>query len=336
LHQPRLESLLSNDSDKSDDNREEKGQIGKNHVDHENVNVNRTIKAVLFKEKIKKFETSSSRENSEIGAKVVAAEAIISSSSSSSVNVDRHTEYQCISENNNKNNTKRIYDDDDKNSNFSTFLINRDERQQQQLKATAAQRGEAQKFIAKNEKCKLKYVNDSNNNNQVQSELLRNSQKCAISLLMRQHVTHINKSDDLKTTQDIIQNFNETQNLPNYNDCNFIDYPSLPASRPFSASFVSDDPNYHLRKLRIPKNYKKLIKSEVRTCANHIYSYDRSQCNFDDNCCSIGSCGLRDNRTDRYRHLLSKDEQKKKSLHQSYLIVSADQTIANNLVSLSC
>ncbi|KAG5680642.1 hypothetical protein PVAND_010136 [Polypedilum vanderplanki] len=298
-------------------------------------NINRTKKVPLLKEKIKKFEKSENL------VEVVASG--IPSSSSSLNNCDRRPVYKCVSENNNK----RIYDDD-KNSNFSTFLINRDERQQQQqLKAKAIQRGEAQKFIAQNERCKLKYVNDSNNN-QVKSELVRNIQNCASSLPIRhKHDTQISKSDDIKITRVIIRHLEPTsspsspslpndqvskqkvKNLLDDNDFSFIDSSSQSVSRSSSTSFASDEialnDNYNLRKLRIPKisnrinnnNYKQ--QQELRTSANHIYSNDHSLYNNDFNCLSV----LNKNRI----NLLSENEQQQQEHHQSYLEVRTDQTI---------
>ncbi|KAL7038622.1 hypothetical protein ACKWTF_009632 [Chironomus riparius] len=269
---------------------------------------------------------------------------------------DHRPVYQCISENN--NNSRK----NDKNSNFSTFLINRDESRQ--LKAPA-QRGT--KFIAQNEKCKLKYVNDSNNN---QVESLRNSQNCigksVVALAAKpppsQHLVN-NNSDDTKITRVIIRHLepsvNETpindenlrkNNLLDDNDFSFIDSSSQSVSRSSSTSFASDEideNSKNLRKHRIPKisnrinnnnNYNKRQESCLSAkniCANsnnRVYEYPINDRTNDTKSIVYGGCSDRELRNINNNHQISiaENEQPQQKLEQ--LKVSIDHSIPDNSI----
>lgn len=127
---------------------------------------------------------------------------------------------------------RRIYDDD-KNSNFSTLLINCDERQQ--LKASAVQNNNNNNINLINKRCKIKFANDSNNN-QVKSPLtVCTAAEC-----------------DAKVS---------VPNILNDNDFSYIDSSSI--SRSSSTSFKSDEflvnekyiniQNNNFRNYNIPK-----------------------------------------------------------------------------------
>lgn len=148
---------------------------------------------------------------------------------------------------------RRIYDDD-KNSNFSTSLINCDERQQ--LKASAVQNNNNNLI---NKRCKIKFVNDSNNN-QVKSSL----PVCAVT-----------DCDDAKLSPPV-------PNILNDNDFSYIDSSSI--SRSSSTSFKSDEcavnekniqnNNNNLRKYHIPKRVSRISCDSYNLIKNNHQSDD--------------------------------------------------------------
>jgi hypothetical protein len=145
---------------------------------------------------------------------------------------------------------RRIYDDD-KNSNFSTSLINCDERQQ--LKASAVQNNNNNLNLI-NKRCKIKFVNDSNNN-QVKSSLpVCTATDCDAKL--------------------------SVPNILNDNDFSYIDSSSI--SRSSSTSFKSDEfavneknlnvQNNNLRKYHIPKRVTRISCDSYNLIKNNNQS----------------------------------------------------------------
>jgi len=358
----------------------------KNNDNHKSIDINDddddfgkkcATREYFLREKIKRFEntslistnSSSSRgsacnggnKNRPLNNSIKQQSEFLATASSDN---DHHRPvYQCISENNNNNSRKN-----DKNSNFSTFLINRDERQ---LKAPAPQRGT--KFIAQNEKCKLKYVNDSNNN---QVESLRNSQNCigksalAAKPPPSQHLVNTNNnnnSDDTKITRVIIRHLepssvNETpiddenlrkKNFLDDNNFSFIDSSSQSVSRSSSASCASDEideNSKNLRKYRIPKisnrinnnNKRQESLSAKNICANsnssnnnRVYEYPIDDRSNDTKSIVYGGCSDRELRNINNNHqiLTAENEQPQQKHEQQQLKVSIDHSIPDNSVS---
>lgn len=198
-----------------------------------------------LRDKFRKFETSpynhiKNRPNTTTTTSAVATFRTHSASDS----------HESVGEN------RRIYDDD-KNSNFSTSLINCDERQQ--LKASAVQNKNNNNNHLINKRCKLKFVNDSNNN-QVKSSL----PVCTAALVECDALTLIPPS---------------VPNILNDNDFSYIDSSSI--SRSSSTSFKSDELavneknnncQNNLRKYHIPKRVARISCDSYNLINNKIQS----------------------------------------------------------------
>lgn len=253
------------DDIKNDNNNTHKG------VDYKSISDRKCATREYFlREKIKRFEESGNS-RSAYSCKNRTLNDSCTSEFLATAPDDRPA-YECVSEISSSNNNKRKYYENDKNS---LLLINRDERQ------LRSQQQRGRRFTAQSEKCKLKYVND-NNNNQVES--LKNSTKIVSSKPPVAHSNYCRSAVNESPSQN-----NLTQKKRNFlddNDFSFIDSSSSQsASRSSSTSFACDeiDENLkNLRKNRIPKiaNISKIKRHESIASANN--NNNNSNCNIYD------------------------------------------------------